>query len=184
MSSIQEKKMTDSIFTGTKIFLRALEPEDLNLLYKWENDTDIWNVSETLSPVSRFILKRYIENAHKDIFETKQLRLVIQLKAENKPVGTIDLFDFDHFHKRAAVGILISEKDERRQGYAAEAIEIIKKYCFEVLGIHQLYCSISVSNNSSLELFLKAGFIITGTRKEWNWMGDSFKDEHFLQLIR
>jgi diamine N-acetyltransferase len=184
MSSIQEKKMTDSIFTGTKIFLRALEPEDLNLLHKWENDTDIWNVSETLSPVSRFILKRYLENAHKDIFETKQLRLVIQLKAESKPVGMIDLFDFDHFHKRAAVGILIGEKDERKQGYAAEAIDILKKYCFEVLGIHQLYCSISVSNDSSLKLFQKAGFVITGTRKEWNWMHDGFEDEHFLQLIR
>lgn len=184
MWSIQGNQMTESILTGKKIELRALEPEDLELLYKWENDTEIWNVSETLSPVSRFILKRYLENAHKDIFETKQLRLIIQLIEEKLPVGTIDLFDFDHFHKRAAVGILIGEKGERRQGYAAEAMTILKRYCFEVLKIHQLYCSIQVDNNSSLELFKKCGFTITGTRKDWNWNGDSFNDEYFLQLFR
>lgn len=184
MSSIQEKAMTDNILLGDKIILRALEPEDLELLYKWENDTDIWNISETLSPVSRFILKRYLENAHKDIFETKQLRLIIQQADKNQPVGTIDLFDFDHFHKRAAVGILIGEKGERRQGYASEALDILKRYCFEVLKIHQLYCSIAVDNTSSLDLFKKAGFVINGTRKDWNWNGDRFSDEYFLQLIR
>lgn len=176
--------MNDNILSGKKIDLRALEPEDLELLYKWENDTGIWNVSETLSPVSRFILKRYLENAHKDIFETKQIRLVIQLVDIKEPVGTIDLFDFDHFHKRAGVGILIGEKSERRQGYATEALEILKRYCFEVLKIHQLYCSISVNNTSSIELFQKAGFVITGTRKDWIWNGDSFNDVHFLQMIR
>jgi diamine N-acetyltransferase len=184
MSSIQGNQMTDSILIGKKIELRALEPEDLEQLYIWENDTEIWNVSETLSPVSRFILKRYLENAHKDIFETKQLRLIIQLKEKITPLGTIDLFDFDHFHKRAAVGILIGEKSERRQGYASEALEILKRYCFEVLKIHQLYCSIQVDNNSSLELFRKSGFTITGTRKDWNWNGESFNDEFFLQLFR
>jgi diamine N-acetyltransferase len=176
--------MTDNILLGNNIQLRALEPEDLELLYQWENDTDIWNISETLSPVSRFILKRYLENAHKDIFETKQLRLIIQLTEKTQPVGTIDLFDFDHFHKRAAIGILIGEKSERRQGYASEALEILKNYCFKVLKIHQLYCSIAIDNTSSLDLFKKAGFVVTGTRKDWNWNGESFKDEHFLQLIR
>ena len=163
--------------------MRALEPEDLELLYKWENDTEIWSISETLSPISRFILKRYLENAHKDIFATRQVRLVIQLKTGKKPVGTIDLFDFDPFHKRAAVGILIAEKDERRKGYAEEALRILKRYATEVMKIHQLYCTISADNTSSLELFEKVGFHVSGTRKSWNWNGEDYMDEHFLQMI-
>ncbi len=176
--------MTNNILYGEKILLRALEPGDLEFLYRWENDTEIWNISETLSPVSRFILKRYLENAHKDIFATGQLRMMIQRRDSDQPVGTIDLFDFDHFHKRAAVGILVAEKSERRKGYASEALVLLKNYCFEVLKLHQLFCSISVENTSSLDMFRKAGFQITGTRKEWNWKGNGFSDEHFLQVFR
>lgn len=163
--------------------MRALEPEDLQSLYTWENDTEIWNVSETFAPVSRFILKKYLENSHKDIFETKQLRLMVQVIDSDLPVGTIDLFNFDHFHKRAGVGILIAEKGERKKGYASEALEILKAYCFELLKLKQLYCNISVANKSSLDLFQKAGFEITGTQKSWCWNGKEYTDEYFLQLI-
>ena len=59
------------------ILIRALEPEDLEYLYKWENDMDLWDVSDTLTPFSHFTLKKYIENAHVDIYTSKQLRLMI-----------------------------------------------------------------------------------------------------------
>ena len=52
------------------ILIRALEPEDLEYLYKWENDMDLWDVSDTLTPFSHFTLKKYIENAHVDIYIT------------------------------------------------------------------------------------------------------------------
>ena len=89
-----------------------------------------------------------------------------------------------YFPKRAGVGILIAEKSERKKGYASESLEILKNYCFEVLKLKQLYCSISVKNKSSLELFQKAGFKISGTKNNWNWNGSDYTDEHFLQLIR
>ncbi len=176
--------MTKALLTGKKIRLRALEPEDLEWLYEWENDTEIWDISETFSPVSRYLLKKYLENAHKDIFETKQLRLMIQILDKEDPIGTVDLFDFDHFHKRAGVGILIADKTQRKKGYASESLDLVKSYCFELLKLNQVYCSISVKNKISLSLFEKAGYIITGTRKKWNWNGSGFTDEYFLQLLR
>ncbi len=88
--------------------LRAVEPEDLELLYKWENEESNWRLSNTLAPYSRFVLKNYIAGSHKSLFETAQLRLMIDLHSEKRTVGTIDLFDFDHFHLRAGVGILVA----------------------------------------------------------------------------
>lgn len=175
--------MTRINLNGSQVLLRALEPEDLELLYNWENDVTIWSISDTLSPISRYILRKYLENAHKDIFETKQLRLIIQELESGKAIGTIDLFDFDHFHHRAAVGILIADKSERRKGYASDALEVIKEYGFNILKLNQLHCCISDNNNSSLELFKKAGFEITGTKKKWRWDGTKFHDEYFLQLL-
>jgi len=184
VSSIQGREMTDNILRGANLELRALEPEDLEILYKWENDTSIWRISERIVPVSKYLLKKYLETSHKDIFETKQLRLMIQLKEDSKPVGTIDLFDFVHYHRRAALGILISAPEDRRKGYAAEALELLISYGFETLNLHLLYCSICSDNIASLELFKQAGFIITGTKQEWTWDGEKFLDEHILQRLR
>ena len=83
--------------------LRALEPEDVDILYRWENDIDVWKVSNTIAPFSKYILRQFIENQKYDIYETKQLRLIIEALETQKPVGTIDLFDIDPYNLRAGV---------------------------------------------------------------------------------
>ncbi len=166
------------------ILLRALEPEDLEILYKWENDSSIWSLSGTLVPYSRFILKQYLQNAGKDIFELKQLRLIIELKEENRAIGAIDLFDFDPYHHRAGVGIIIADRGERGKGFAREALETLKLYGFETLGLHQLWCNISADNQHSIKLFRSAGFELVGEKKEWINTGSGYDSEVLLQCIK
>ena len=166
------------------IKLRALEPEDIELLYTWENDTLLWKVSNTIAPFSKYTLKRYIENAHEDIFDTKQLRLMIVAKDQNKTIGCIDLFDFEPFHQRAGVGILIYEKEDRSKGYAKVALNVLINYCFNTLGLHQLYCNITEDNVASIELFTKAGFVQTGCKIDWLKYCNDWKNELTLQLIK
>ena len=166
------------------IKLRAPEPSDLDLLYKWENDTETWISGNTLTPFSRHILAKYIETAHLDIFETSQLRLMIDLKSDNmRTLGSIDLFDFDSFNRRAGVGILIAEKADRGKGYAREALKVLVVYCFELLGMHQLYCNIESDNKASLNLFKNQGFQIIGLKKDWLLRKNKYADEYLLQLI-
>ncbi len=166
------------------IKLRAPEPSDLNLLYNWENNIETWTSGTTLTPFSRHILAKYIETAHLDIFETSQLRLMIDLKTENsRTIGSIDLFDFDSYNRRAGVGILIAEKKDRGKGYASDALQVLIAYCFELLGMHQLYCNIEADNKASLNLFKKHGFEIIGLKKEWMVRGKKYADEYLLQLI-
>ncbi|MFO7669070.1 MAG: GNAT family protein [Bacteroidales bacterium] len=166
------------------ISLRALEPEDLEILYLWENDPSVWPLSGTLVPYSRYVLKQYLQNAGKDIFEQKQLRLIIELREEKRPVGAIDLFDFDPFHRRAGVGVLIAGGEDRMKGYAGEALETLKRYCFEVLGLHQLWCNITAGNHPSIRLFQSAGFTLAGEKKEWLFNGSGFESELLFQCIK
>jgi len=172
--------------TGENLVLRALEPTDVDLLYKWENDPEIWHISNTLAPFSRFILEQYLVNAHEDIYSSKQLRLMIDMitsEPDFKTIGSVDLFDFSPHHKRAGIGILIT-KEERSKGYASEALELIIKYSFETLNLHQLYCNISEHNEKSMRLFQKHGFVIIGNKKQWLRIKDAWVDEYILQLIR
>lgn len=167
-----------------EIKLRAVEPEDLELLYEWENNSNYWIISNTVTPFSKFTLKRYIENSHKNIYETGQLRLMIDHIKTNKSIGTIDLFDFDPFHKRAGLGILIADESFRRKGYASMAVRCLIDYCFKTLLLHQLWCNILDNNCESIDLFKKLGFSEIGIKKDWIKTDDGYLSEHMYQLIR
>ncbi|MDP4222246.1 MAG: GNAT family N-acetyltransferase [Bacteroidota bacterium] len=166
-----------------EISLRALEPEDLELLYEWENNMAYWVISSTVSPFSKFTLKRYLKNSHKNIYESGQLRLMVDHIEDKVTIGTIDIFDFDPFHKRAGLGILIAREDYRRKGYASMALKCVIDYCFRTLQLHQVYCNILSNNCESIELFRKIGFVESGIKKQWVKTPDGYLDEHFFQLV-
>lgn len=173
------------LLEGKNILLRALEPSDVDLLYKFENDTSVWVISNTYSPFSKYILNKYIENSHQDIYQAKQLRLIIDKKdnVENKSIGAIDIFDFEPYHLRAGLGILISEKENRNKGYANEVLEIIINYAFNYLNLKQLYCNIAENNTNSIQLFKKHGFKLCGTKESWIKMENKWINELMFQLI-
>lgn len=168
---------------GEIIKLRALELSDLDFLYCLENDEEIWEVSNTTTPYSKFVLKQYLENAHRDIFEVKQLRLVICLLENDRPLGFIDLFDFEPRHRRVGVGIVILSEKDRGNGYASGALELIEKYAFEHLKVHQIFANIAEDNAGSLQLFEKLGYYRAGVKKDWISSGKGYKNEIIYQRI-
>ena len=169
---------------GNTIYLRALEPEDLEFVYAIENNESVWEVSYTQTPYSRFLIKQYLENAHQDIYEAKQLRLAICLNDTQKAIGLIDLFDFDPKNSRAGLGLVIADLESRNKGIGSEALELVINYSFQQLQLHQLYANIGSDNEISLQLFTKFGFQKIGIKKDWNRVQNGFKDELLFQLIQ
>lgn len=167
---------------GKNIKLRALEKEDLNFLYQIENNESFWQVSHTQTPFSKYMLKLYLENAHLDIYQAKQLRLIIEENSTNLQVGMIDLFDFNPKHKRAGIGILI-HPDFQEKGYAFEALSLLINYTFTHLDLHQLYANITEDNSKSISLFEKNNFVKTGIKKDWIFTNNNYKNEILYQLI-
>jgi len=164
---------------GNNIILRASEPSDLESMYLWENDVRSWHVTNTYIPFSRTTLQKYLDSVQ-DIFSDKQLRLIIE---ENKvPVGMIDLFDYEPFHQRAGIGILVADDLNRNKGIATDAIETLKKYCKAQLGMRILFCNILEDNLPSLRLFEKCGFNKNGIKPNWHKKGNDFVGEYFLQI--
>ena len=168
---------------GNTIYLRALEPEDLAFIYKIENDESIWEVSNTQTPYSKFLIKQYLENAHQDIYEAKQLRLAICLNDTDTAVGLIDLFDFDPTNNRAGIGIIVHQENNRNNGIGSEALQLLISYCFTHLQLNQLFANIGTENEISIGLFTKFGFNLIGIKKQWNKVNSLYKDEALYQLI-
>lgn len=168
------------------IILRAPEPSDLEMMYRFENNSEVWLYSETSKPYSKFTIEEYLKTAHEDIYSARQLRFVIdkkEMEAKNKAIGFVDLYDFDPLHRRAGVGVLIGDFYERKKGYAFETIEIVKKYAFETIHLHQLYCYIEESNQSSINLFVKCGFKQTAVFKDWLFSKGTWQSVILMQYF-
>ncbi len=168
---------------GKHIQLRALEPEDLEFLYEIENTLAFWEISHTQTPFSKYTLKKYIEQAaHADIYEAKQLRLLIVHSETQQAIGMIDLFDLDPHHQRAGIGILI-HPEWQGNNYGNDALATLIDYCNQQLHLHQLYANILSENTASIALFKKHGFTEVGIKKAWIKTADGFKDELLVQRI-
>lgn len=171
------------LLRNENIYLRAVEPEDLDYLYKWENDTNLWIHGNTLAPYSRNTLRQYIEEAQQyDIFQSNQLRLVICQQDSDTIVGAVDIYDVDVHSKRAGIGVLVDE-EFRKQGFAQQALKLIQNYAFDFLNLHQLYAHISVNNSISIDLFEKSGYLKAGILKDWIYTPSGYEDVTLVQLI-
>ena len=166
--------------TGKQIELRAVEPEDLDALYRWENDSSLWIYGSTVSPFSRYLLKQYIENYTADITRDKQLRLIIMRKESRQVIGAIDCFDYDITNRKAAIGLLI-DPDHKRQGFGRDALETFVEYAFRFLHLHQLYVHIPVCNTASIALFRTCGFHESTRLKDWIRLPQGYTDALIFQ---
>ena len=162
--------------------LRALEAEDVDLLYVWENDPAVWGVSGTLAPFSRHTLRRFLDEQRFDLYAARQLRLVVET-LDGRAVELVDLFEFEPVDLRAGIGILIHGAGDRGRGFASDALDVLCRYARQVLGLHQLWCSVAPDNAASLTLFRRAGFVECGRKREWRRTPDGWADELLLQKI-
>ena len=164
------------------IRLRALEPEDLELLYLWENDSSFWNAGNTRAPYSKFQLREYISQSKNDIYSDGSLRLMMQDKNTGNVVGTVDLFDFDLHHGRVALGLFVSEEFQGK-GYASQSLKLVEDYVFNFLKINQLYVQIAESNQASRKLFEK-DYELNGFLKNWIKTPDGYDNILTYQKFR
>ncbi|MFN2430425.1 MAG: GNAT family N-acetyltransferase [Cryomorphaceae bacterium] len=170
------------MLSNNSIQLRALEEDDLDSLFLWENNPENWRVSHTVKPYSRHELYEYIHSVG-DIYSDKQLRLIIEDAKSGDKLGSVDLFDCDFKNRRTGIGILIAEEKHRGKGLASEVLSLILPYCFQTLGFHQIYCDVHTGNPASMALFEKFGFREVGIKKDWTYHNGTFYDECLMQKI-
>lgn len=167
--------------TNPQVHLRAMEPEDLDLLYRIENDVELWDVGTTSVPYSRYVLHDFLASSSGDIYTDKQLRLVVE-NEDAEVVGLLDLCHFDPKHLRSELGLVI-ERRWRQKGYGMEALQQCLAYARRTLHLHQLYAVVASDNEAALRLFAGAGFEASARLAEWLFDGDGYRDAVVMQRI-
>lgn len=172
----------EKLLSNSTITLRAIEPTDLDLLYLWENDTDLWAVTDTQAPYSRQMLWQYLQNYTGDIYESHQVRFVVTLTATGEAVGLLDLMNFDPLNNRAELGLYIAS-EFRGRGYGRHALRLIEGYAARHIGMKQIYVKIPSTSEACLDLFRSEGYREVGTLEAWVKRGTTYHDAILLQHL-
>ena len=140
---------------GEKVILRSVDSSDIDTILLWENSSDnpLYGVYD--EQYTREDVVQFVENQQRYSFaENEQLRLMI-CSHEGERLGCVDLSEYDG--KNAFVSILIYDLDNRRKGFAENALRLAISYA-ESLGLRTLYANIFPENLPSISLFKKLGF--------------------------
>ena len=169
------------ILEGDHIFLRKVKASDTDHILTWENDPEIWEVSDNRTKYTREEIQEFVLSKH-DLDRNKQLRLMICLH-DGRAIGCLDLYEYDSFHKRAGIGILVYEQEHRQKGFGQEALELLIGFCKKKMKMKQLFCHVLEGNDASIRLFKKNGFTTTGTKLAWRKYRGRWTDEYLMQLL-
>ena len=162
-----------------RVRLRAVEPEDLDLMYLIENDDSLWAYGSTTVPYSRYSLKQFIAESRNDIFQDGQLRLVVERVGDGEVLGFIDLQGLEVRHRRAEVGIVLLPGYQRK-GFATDALVLLRIYAVQHLGLRQLIAIIGKRNEPAYRLFRRCGFTPVAELPHWLANGRGYEDAELM----
>lgn len=158
-----------------RVKLRALELEDVEKVFAWENDQEQWNVGVNNHYYSRYAIENYVlSSQNEDVFSSCQVRNIIESE-DGQSVGCVDLYEIDARHSKAGIGIYI-DKDFRQQGYAKQSLYLLEDYVLNILCLHQLYAVVGEDNTASIKLFKECNYTHTATLQDWLRKGKEFKN--------
>ncbi|MDP4578850.1 MAG: GNAT family N-acetyltransferase [Schleiferiaceae bacterium] len=160
--------------------LRALEPEDLDLLVRWEADHA--DAGLRVAPYSRAVLSRYLEESHRDFWDAGQVRFVL-CDPTGRAVGLFDLFNAQPVHQRAEVALLV-DPSVRKQGLGKSGLLLVEQWAFGRAGLRSIYAEVFTDNAPALRVFASSGYQSAGVLKAWYRVGREFRDTELFQRLR
>lgn len=140
-----------------KILLRAIEPDDREILFAISSDLISQKANNSIKfpesgkNMEKWLEENYILSPVEDSFS-----FIIENK-NNEVAGIITTHHCDRKSGNFSYGASIHEK-YRRRGYAIEAILMVLKYFFKELRYQKVTVDINSYNKNSIKLHEKLGF--------------------------
>jgi RimJ/RimL family protein N-acetyltransferase len=168
----------------TDLFLRILEPDDLERVYKWHNDEHLYrDLIGTHRFVSRATVGKWLEQ--KSAFSSTEINFAICLREDSKHIGNAYIRDIN-WTDRNGVGphLFIGDSEQRHKGYGKQAMNLILNYAFTTMGLNRLYGTIVGHNEASLRMCHSVGFVEEGKLRQHIYQDGQFKDVLFVGVCR
>lgn len=166
----------------SRIYLRALEPDDYKVTFAWRNDSEIQSmVGGPKYFVSMEKEKQWVQNA---IVDNSCVRLAVCLKKSDLHIGNVYATNFDMLNRACKTHVLIGDKDYWNGGYATEAYKLLQEYLFEERGMNRLSALIIDTNIASLKMHKKCGYTEEGVLRQSVYKNGKFHDQIMVAILK
>ncbi|MDA3809198.1 MAG: GNAT family protein [Spirochaetaceae bacterium] len=166
--------------SGEKVYLSPVNPDDYEIFGTWINDLSI--SCGTGGSSGNYSLAKEKETLEKLASEGHNYAIIDN--SDNTVLGISSLFDIDHLHRKAEMGIFIGDKNNHNKGYGKEAIELILSYGFKVLNLHNIMLKVFSFNKNAIEAYKKSGFNEFGRRHESFQINGKLYDDVYMEILR
>ncbi len=165
-----------NLFEGQRVRLRAIEPEDWEAHYLWDQDTDMSRaVAFVWPPGSKVRAKKWAEEQAVRKGDDDALYLQIET-LDGGHVGTLSTQNCDRRVGTFNYGVAIMDAHQRH-GYASEAIRLILRYYFEELRYQKVTVEVYGFNAASIALHERLGFQLEGRLRRMVYTRGEFHDQ-------
>lgn len=166
----------------SRVYLRALEPDDYKISVNWRNDDTITNrLGGGKYFVSNEIERQWVLNA---INQNKEVRLAICTIDDNLYIGNIYLTGIDYVNRKATSHILIGNHDYWNGGYGTEAMHLLLDYAFNHKNLRRIEAIVLEDNIGSCKMHEKLGFKREGLLRESVYKGGCYKNQVHYALLK
>jgi ribosomal-protein-alanine N-acetyltransferase len=160
------------LLEGKTVNLRIVEKEDLSLLHEWDNNPDRGEF-EQLREESKTDLERLYDNL-------KDSQWFFIEKKDGTKIGNIV-----HVLSTGEVEVgYFVVPNERKKGYATEAIMIMVDYLFLSKDLERIQAKADPENIASCKALEKAGFKREGVLRKTFFARGKWKDDCMFSILR
>lgn len=167
--------MTD-IWTGAKVRLRAVEPDDWEGFGELALDTvDLRNADAVEPPRSAENLRAWTAERAGRAPGGESYRLVIESLTDRVFAGSVTVGETDTRAGRFKTGVEVHPA-HRRKGYAADATELVLTYMFAEQRFNKCEVEVYAFNDASLALYRRLGFAEEGRLRQHEYFAGAYHD--------
>ncbi len=163
-------------------YLRKPETEDLEALYRFKNDADIAGV---LGGSPRFLSRQDVSewiNSHR--LQRDEMLWAIADAESDSCVGHVGFYGIQHLNRSAEWGILIGERSLWGAGLGRACLDVTVRFGFDQLNLNRVELSVLTTNERARNLYLNAGFVEEGVRRQAVFRNGEYLDLACMALLR
>ena len=167
----------------SKVYLRAFEYSDLNIINALRNDDSIFQTTGgNKYYISSGYDKKWIED--KVFNNYNQLYLVICNSEDHKPLGYISANNIDYVNRKAEWGGIVIAKEVNSKGIGTEAGYLLLKHLFEELGMNMVYAYVKEDNKASYRFSEKYGFKKDGLIRDFVFKQNGYHNAYIFTMLK
>lgn len=150
---------------GVRVYLRAVERDDLARCHRWMNDERLVATLAQRYPMSLAREADWIERAARGQ-DPAEITLAVCLADGDRHIGNCSLSGIERENRTATLGIFIGEEDCRGRGFGAEALRLLCRFGFDELDLRKIRLDVQAENAAAIKTYERLGFKREGLLRE------------------